>query len=110
MRTKTKYHLIVWMSIFLCDLAYAQGRKDELQLLSDNIFHLSEVMLHDVANPPAAARFYSYAMLGAYETAYHAKGGIPDINKKLNKTPGIVAPEIPKNLNLSLCTNYALLE
>ncbi len=24
-------------------------------------------MMHDVVNPPAAARYYAYCMLGAYE-------------------------------------------
>ncbi|MDT0271047.1 hypothetical protein RM844_32740, partial [Streptomyces sp. DSM 44915] len=41
--------------------------QQQLQLLTDDVFSLSEVMLHDVANPPAASRFYAYSLLGAYE-------------------------------------------
>ncbi|HMI65027.1 MAG TPA: vanadium-dependent haloperoxidase [Cyclobacteriaceae bacterium] len=86
-----------------------QDRQD-LQLLADNVFSLSEVMLHDVANPPAASRFYAYALLGAYETAFFAKGHLPDINLRLKTNPGIRPPAPPKNFNLSFCANYAMLD
>src|SRR5882762_8752407 len=86
-----------------------QGPRD-LQLLADNVFSLSEVMLHDVANPPAASRFYAYALLGAYETAFFAKSQLPDINLRLKTNPGIRPPAPPKNFNLSFCANYAMLD
>ena len=82
----------------------------ELQLLADNVFYLSEVMLHDVANPPAASRFYAYAMLGAYEAAFCSQKKLPNINAKFNVDPAIQPPPVPKNLNLSFCTNYTLLQ
>ncbi len=82
----------------------------ELQLLADNVFNLSEVMLHDVANPPAASRFYAYALLGAYEAAYFGQQKIPNINLKLRVNPSIQPPSAPKNFNLSFCTNYTLLQ
>src|SRR5690349_21756168 len=58
-------------------------QQDQLKLLTDDVFSLSEVMLHDVANPPAASRFYAYCLLGAYESVFYAKGSLPDINKSL---------------------------
>lgn len=74
--------------------------QQELQLLADNVFSLSEVMLHDVANPPAASRFYAYALLGAYEAALFGQRPLPDINIKLNVNPGIQPPAPPRNFNL----------
>ena len=94
-------------------LAFAQKggkHQQELQLLAENVFSLSEVMLHDVANPPAASRFYAYAILGAYEVAYCAQKKLPNINAKLNVDPVIQQPPIPKNFNLSFCTNYTMLQ
>jgi len=88
----------------------ASQHQSELQLLADNVFSLSEVMLHDVANPPAASRFYAYALLGAYEAAFFGQRQLPDINVKLNVNPGIQPPTPPKNFNLSFCTNYTLLQ
>jgi len=92
-------------------VAQKGGRhQQELQLLADNVFYLSEVMLHDVANPPAASRFYAYAMLGAYEAALYSQKKLPNINAKFNVDPAIQPPPAPKNLNLSFCTNYTLLQ
>jgi hypothetical protein len=85
-------------------------RQEELQMLADNVFNLSEIMLHDVASPPAASRFYAYALLGAYEVAFIANGKLPDIHAKLNGAPKILATPLPKNFNLSLASNYVILE
>ena len=67
-------------------------------------------MLHDVAAPVTASRFYAYALLGAYEVAYFAKGNLPNINEKFNVNPGIKPPPVPKNFNLSFASSYAMLE
>jgi PAP2 superfamily len=98
--------LLTWVEI----IAQNKGnRQEELQLLADHVFNLSEVMLHDVANPPAASRFYAYAMLGAYEAAFFGQHQLPDINQKLNVNPGFESVTPPKNFNLSFCTNYTIL-
>ena len=84
--------------------------QQEIQLLSDNVFHLSEVMLHDVAAPVTASRFYAYALLGAYEAAYFANGNLPNIKERFNVNPGIKPPLVPKNFSLSFSSSYAMLE
>lgn len=88
----------------------ASRNQEELQLLADNVFHLSEVMLHDAASPPAASRVYAYAMLGAYEAVFLAKTGLPDLNRKLNAVARIKEVSPPRKANLSFCSNYAMLE
>ena len=93
--------------------AFAQKeskQQQDIQLLSDNVFHLSEVMLHDVAAPVTASRFYAYALLAAYEVTHYGTGKLPALNEKLNINPEIVPPRVPTNFNLSLASNYALLE
>jgi hypothetical protein len=85
-------------------------RQQELQLLADHVFHLSEVMLHDVANPPAASRFYAYALLGAYQAALYGKTKLTDINTKLKVNPGLKPPALPGSFNLSFCASYTMLE
>ena len=84
-------------------------RQQELQMFNDNVFHLSEVMLHDVANPPAASRFYAYSILGAYEVALSIGARIPDINAKFNSPLSIKSTK-PKNLNLAFCATYTMLD
>lgn len=85
-------------------------QQGHLQLLSEGVFSLSEVMLHDVANPPAASRFYAYAMLGAYEAIYYAKANVPDINGRLHENPITKSPEPPSQPDLSFCANYTMLQ
>ncbi|MEZ2335776.1 vanadium-dependent haloperoxidase [Mucilaginibacter sp. RCC_168] len=69
--------------LILCNtiIGYAQKNKkplpDYLQL-DKTIKALSAVMIHDVVNPPAASRYYTYAMLGAYNlTALNNKEIVP---------------------------------
>ncbi len=54
--------------LFLTKFAHAQkpegGLKSHLQ---PAVFSVTMVMIHDVVNPPAATRFYTYCMMGAYE-------------------------------------------
>ncbi len=83
---------------------------DDLRLLSENVFRLSEVMLHDGTNPPAAARVYAYAMFGAYQAVHLAEGRVPFLNGKLANNPGITSVSAPKKIDFSFCSNYAMLE
>jgi PAP2 superfamily len=102
-------------SILLLAMLSAMGQQggqvqNDLQRFADNVFHLSEVMLHDVTNPPAASRFYAYSILGAYETALMADHELMNINSRFNQNPNFKPVKIPKSFNLSFCANYAMLE
>lgn len=90
--------------------AQSNGPARDLERLSDNVFHLSEVMLRDGANPPAAARFYSYSLLGAYATALMADEGVPDITKRLHQDPKFTFIKKPKVYNAAFSPVYAMLE
>ncbi|TDW96685.1 vanadium-dependent haloperoxidase [Dinghuibacter silviterrae] len=50
-------------------LCQAQNGKEKVltDYLRPAVFSLTMVMVHDVVNPPAACRYYTYAMLGAYD-------------------------------------------
>jgi hypothetical protein len=58
----------------------AQKSREEAltSYLRPAVFSLTMVMVHDVVDPPAASRYYAYALLGAYDlAARHNKGLIP---------------------------------
>ncbi|MDJ1483726.1 vanadium-dependent haloperoxidase [Cytophagaceae bacterium YF14B1] len=78
--------------------------------LTENVFHLSEVMLHDVASPPAASRFYAYSLLGAYEVVAESNNTFPDISQQFHTKPKFTLPSKPADLYLPFCANYAMLE
>ncbi|TSD66454.1 vanadium-dependent haloperoxidase [Inquilinus sp. KBS0705] len=67
--------------LFAQQFAYAQQKHAALPnylALDKAINSVSAVMIHDVVNPPAAARYYNYFMLGAYNlVALHNKDMIP---------------------------------
>jgi hypothetical protein len=109
-----KYLLAIVILVWVNDKSYSQRpgtpNQQDLQLLADNVFNLSEVMLHDVANPPAASRFYAYSMLGAYEVAHLSGTRVPDLGSIFKVPLKLEAPPVPKNFNLSFCANYAMLD
>ena len=55
--------------------------KQYVDLIQPSIFALTRVMMHDVVNPPAASRFYSYCLLGACESMSVSDSSIPGILK-----------------------------
>jgi hypothetical protein len=102
--------LIILLFISVGTFAQRETKQQqEVQMLADHVFNLSEVMLHDVVAPPVAARFYAYAMLGAYQVAHYGTGKLPSINEKLKVNPEIKGIPAPKNFNLSFSTNYVIL-
>jgi hypothetical protein len=105
-----------WIAAFLllsglgASAQMSRGDEKELQMLADHVFHLSEVMLHDATNPPAATRVYAYSLLAAYEAASMAQGRLPFLNNKLTFPPPFRLVTPPKKIDLSFCSNYAMLE
>lgn len=79
-----KLWIIVWL---LPGMVHAQ-KSNELPAylqLQQPIFAISMVMMHDVVNPPAASRFYSYAMLGAYEIASQHQSQMVPLQKLIKQ-------------------------
>lgn len=89
-----KIWLIVWLLPYLVSAQKNKALPDYLQLQKP-IFAMSMVMMHDVVNPPAASRFYSYAMLGAYEIASQHKAQMVPLQKliKAYKPIKIISPK-----------------
>ncbi|MEO6284958.1 MAG: vanadium-dependent haloperoxidase [Dyadobacter sp.] len=60
-----KFLLVI---LFLSQSGSIANAKDELRKhLQPAVFSVTMVMIHDVVNPPAASRFYTYCMMGGYE-------------------------------------------
>ncbi|WP_128545989.1 vanadium-dependent haloperoxidase [Larkinella soli] len=58
------------------------------------IDQMTEVMIHDVTNPPLAARFYAYACLSGYEVVAQNEPGYRSMKGVLNGFPDIQKPEV----------------
>ena len=67
--------------ILLAPAVFAQKLPGKLtKQISSSVFSLSQVMMHDVVNPPAASRYYAYGMLGAYEIVSQHDGTLPPLS------------------------------
>jgi hypothetical protein len=82
------------------------------KIFTENLFYITEVMVTDVASPPAAARFYSYTTLAA-NLAWNQSKGTPPTEDLLAKT-NFGSPEhigeSGKNLSPEFVSVFAMLE
>jgi hypothetical protein len=83
-----------WIAIpFLIFLAWSCSKPKQAVITGSEIDkvvgQMTELMIHDVSNPPLAMRFYSYACVGAYAvySSYDAK--TPQILQKLTDFPSL---------------------
>ena len=67
---------------------------------------MTDIMIHDVTNPPLAARFYSYALLSGYQIIAHND---PKYAGMLTKINGYVKIEKPAGLEASSVSLSAVL-
>jgi hypothetical protein len=70
---------------------------------------MSDIMVHDVTNPPLAARFFAYAFLSGYEIVSQNNSSFKSMKGVLNSYPSIKKPGI-KNYNYQLAALLAVIE
>ncbi|HMO62410.1 MAG TPA: vanadium-dependent haloperoxidase [Ferruginibacter sp.] len=69
---------------------------------------MSDIMVHDVTNPPLAARFFAYSFLAGYEVISQNDSAFTTMYGVLNKYPQIKKPNI-KKCNYQLAALYAII-
>ncbi|MBE7178964.1 MAG: haloperoxidase, partial [Mucilaginibacter polytrichastri] len=74
------------------------------------IWALSMVMLHDVVNPPAAARYYSYATLGAHEIVAANNKSVVPANSLLKNRADFTLQNPPTAYDYKIAAYYCILE
>lgn len=61
-------HRTLLLLLIFAQSVFAKPAREELRRhLQPAVFSVTMVMIHDVVNPPAASRFYTYCLLGAHE-------------------------------------------
>ncbi|WP_159468190.1 vanadium-dependent haloperoxidase [Dyadobacter sp. 3J3] len=71
---------------------------------------MTDVMVHDVTNPPLGARFYSYACLAGYEVVAQNDSAYKTMHGVLNDFPEIKKPEGLTEYSYQLSAVLAMLE
>ena len=101
--------LIVLPAALGCSKKKAEKFQLTTQDITRVIGEMSAIMIHDITNPPLAARFFSYASLAGYEvvsqndTGYHSMAGI------IREYPNIQKPELT-GFNSDLAALLAMIE
>lgn len=78
--------------------------------ISQIISKMTDVMVHDVTNPPLAARFFAYACLAGYEVVAQHDRTAPGMFGVLNQYPRVEKPAVPSGYSYSLSALLAMLE
>ena len=86
----------LWISLVV--FGCAQKQKDLPELRNEDIRRLmakvTEVMVHDVTNPPLAARFFAYINLSGYEVMALHDSTLQSMAGVLNEFPAIEKPQL----------------
>ena len=78
--------------------------------ISGVIFKMTDIMLHDITNPPLAARFFSYSCLSGYEIVSANNNKFKSMQGVLNKYPTIKQPSIKQPFSYQLAAIIAMME
>jgi len=71
---------------------------------------MTDLMIHDITNPPLASRFFAYACIAGYEVVSQNDNSLPKLNKILNKYPALQKPDSVKESSHQLSALLAMIE
>src|ERR1700738_335889 len=77
--------------------------------ISHVIGQMTELMIHDVTNPPLAARFFSYACLAGYEIIAENDTRYKSMHGVLNHYPDLHAPDSVTGYSYRLAAVLAMI-
>ena len=116
--TDTKNSMRIFPGILFLFLFFLQSScipKKKLTPFSNKdisviITEMSNIMVHDITNPPLAARFFSYACLAGYEVVSQMDTRYKSMQGILNKYPDIKKPPAGKSFSYQLAALLAMME
>src|SRR5690554_6237592 len=109
MKLRLLLSLIALVLLESCARKQAPDQIDN-QYLSRVYNKMTDMMVHDISNPPLAARFYAYASLAGYEIISQNDPGYPSMHGKLNEYPQIKKPEGFEHQHFQIAALLAVLE
>ncbi|HTM91940.1 MAG TPA: hypothetical protein VL095_05950, partial [Flavisolibacter sp.] len=98
---------ICFLILVVSNAAVAQQQVPSVQ---QEVWALTEVMYHDVVNPPAAARFYAYSVLTGYEILSRLEKDMLLFQRNFKNYPVINAEFNAGKINKELSVLYGIIE
>lgn len=108
-RMKRVCLLLIFAALFSCHNKKA-GENYNAADISNITNSMCDLMLHDVTNPPLAARFFAYTYLAGYEVVAQNNPAAKSMYKVLNQYPKIERPDSIKNYDYKLASLFAMLQ
>jgi hypothetical protein len=78
--------------------------------ISNVLTNMTEIMVHDITNPPLAARFFAYASLAGYEIISQHNKDMPDMHGVLNDFPDLKRNDSIKGYSYQLSALLAMMQ
>lgn len=78
--------------------------------ISSVITRMSDIMLHDITNPPLAARFFSYSCLAGYEVVSQNNAAFKNMHDLVNGYPEMRKPDSVGAYSYQLAALLAMME
>jgi hypothetical protein len=99
---------------FLLAMSASCRRQPQYQFGNQNISAvitgMTDIMLHDITNPPLAARFFAYTCLSGYEVMSQGDAKLKSMHGVLNGYPEIKTPAIVEPFSYQLAALLAMME
>jgi hypothetical protein len=109
-----RYKRCIILILFILGLGINSCRKPDPVLdnhdVSKVIGQMTAVMIHDVTNPPLAARFFAYSCLSGYQIVQQEDSRIKDLKGVLNGYNQVEMPKMVKGCDYRLSAMLAMLE
>ncbi|WP_018475596.1 vanadium-dependent haloperoxidase [Echinicola pacifica] len=103
--------LLIFLSLLLLASCEHQGSSPKMnpEWIGKVVEEMTEMMVHDVTNPPLAARFFSYACLSGYEVYSFQDSSLHSMHGTLNNYPKIKHPQEYKAYSPELASVLAMI-
>lgn len=101
---------VVVMGIWGCRQTAGNDSAFDSKAINQVITQMTDLMVHDVTNPPLAARFYAYATLAGYEVIAQNNRKYNSMSGVLNGYPALEKPDSMKGYAYRLSAVLAMLE
>lgn len=106
--------VLVFFTLFTLLVGCKTKDESSLEISAETIgritSQMTDVMVHDVTNPPLGARFFSYACLAGYEVVALNDTATKSMHGVLNDFPLIVRPDSIEAFSYQLSAALAMLE
>ena len=110
-----KNHCILPLIIILLSILFSCKQKNKTIAITNKdistvITKMTDIMVHDITNPPLAARFFSYSCLAGFEVVSANDSKFKNMKGLLNGYPTIDRPVIIQPFSYQLSALFAMME